>query len=147
MSINIRDEYGMELEIEERIEEIFSCILKVLEKDKDYDVSLTFVSNPKIQEINREYRNIDKETDVISFAINDDNEFSHLVEDSIDLGDIFISIDQASIQAEQLKQSLIKELEFLFIHGVLHLFGYDHIQKDEEEIMFSLQRKIVDELY
>lgn len=146
MAVNIYNEYS-ELDInEDRYNEIFKNIKKVLNKDSDYDLSLTFVDDAKILEINRDYRNIDKATDVISFAILDDNELPQIEGIEVDLGDIFISIDTAKKQAENLNQTLLQELEFLFVHGVLHLFGYDHMNEEDETEMFTLQRKIIDEI-
>lgn len=146
MAVNIYNEYS-ELDInEDRYNEIFENIKKVLCKDSDYDLSLTFVDDAKILEINRDYRNIDKATDVISFAILDDNELPQIEGMEVDLGDIFISIDTAKKQAENLNQTLLQELEFLFVHGVLHLFGYDHMNEEDETEMFTLQRKIIDEI-
>ncbi len=146
MSVNIYNDYKNHEVDESRYAFIFSSILNVLNKKGDYDLSLTLVDNNKIQEINREYRSLDEVTDVISFAIMDDLEFEIIEGMEIDLGDIFISVDRANTQAEDLNQSLEKELEFLFVHGVLHLFGYDHMNKEDEEIMFDLQRKIINEI-
>lgn len=146
MSVNIYNDYKNHEVDESRYAVIFSSILNILNKKGDYDLSLTLVDNKKIQEINRDYRSLDEVTDVISFAIMDDLEFEIIEGMEIDLGDIFISVDRANTQAEDLNQSLEKELEFLFVHGVLHLFGYDHMNKEDEEIMFDLQRKIINEI-
>lgn len=146
MSVNIYNDYKNHEVDESRYAVIFSSILNILNKKGDYDLSLTLVDNNKIQEINRDYRSLDEVTDVISFAIMDDLEFEIIEGMEIDLGDIFISVDRANTQAEDLNQSLEKELEFLFVHGVLHLFGYDHMNKEDEEIMFDLQRKIINEI-
>ena len=147
MALNIMDDYGLSDLDENRYHEILKIIKKILEIEKEYDLSVSFVSKETIQQLNRDYRNIDKVTDVISFALMDDEIKIHGLEDEQDLGDIFICVDQAQTQADDLNQSLDKELEFLFIHGVLHLLGYDHIDKADEEIMFSLQRQIVHEFY
>lgn len=146
MSVNIYNDYKNHEVDESRYAVIFSSILNILNKKGDYDLSLTLVDNNRIQEINRDYRSLDEVTDVISFAIMDDLEFEIIEGMEIDLGDIFISVDRANTQAEDLNQSLEKELEFLFVHGVLHLFGYDHMNKEDEEIMFDLQRKIINEI-
>ena len=105
--------------------------------------NVIIVDNKKIHEINKEYRNIDRETDVISFALEDDKE----INDSPIrvLGDIYISIDQAKDQAKEYGHSLKRELCFLTTHGFLHLLGYDHMKKEDEEIMFPLQEKILEE--
>lgn len=144
MEINIYDYVNFEQLSEKRYKAIFQEILKVLDKQGDYSLSLSLVSADRIKEINNEYRNINAVTDVLSFEV-DYEILSDEIE--IDLGDIFICLERASEQAIELKQSLDRELEFLFIHGVLHLFGYDHIEKEDEVLMLDLQRKIVNEIY
>ena len=105
--------------------------------------NVIIVDNKKIHEINKEYRNIDRETDVISFALEDDKSIS---DSPIRvLGDIYISIDKAKDQAKEYGHSLKRELCFLTTHGFLHLLGYDHMKKEDEEIMFPLQEKILNE--
>ena len=108
-------------------------------------VSCTFVSKEMIQEINKEYRHIDKETDVISFAFldgeNKEEILSSLTE--VVLGDIYICVDVAIEHAKEYGNTLNRELRFLFVHGLLHLLGYDHMKKEDEEIMFPLQEKIL----
>ena len=105
--------------------------------------NVIIVDNNKIHEINKEYRNIDRETDVISFALEDDK----TINDSPIrvLGDIYISIDKAKEQAKEYNHSLKRELCFLMTHGFLHLLGYDHMTKEDEEIMFPMQEKILNE--
>ena len=105
--------------------------------------SVIIVDNKKIHEINKEYRNIDRETDVISFALEDDK---NIIDSPVRvLGDIYISIDKAKEQANEYGHSLKRELCFLMTHGFLHLLGYDHMKKEDEDIMFPLQEKILNE--
>jgi|SRR5699024_513159 len=134
------------------IEKLVLSTAEKLELDQNFEVSITIVSNKRIQEINRDYRSIDRPTDVISFAIEDDDEdFKSLFDDELDgelprlLGDIFISIDRTEEQAKEYGHSFERELGFLTIHGFLHLNGYDHQTKEEEKEMFSLQEKILEE--
>lgn len=105
--------------------------------------NVIIVNNEKIREINRTYRNIDKATDVISFALEDDNSF--IETDSRILGDIYISIEKTIVQAKEYGHSTKRELLFLTIHGILHLLGYDHMNVEDEKIMFELQELILDE--
>ncbi len=107
-----------------------------------YEISVTFVHSDEIHDINREYRNIDCPTDVISFAINDVPELVDMEEK--DLGDLFINIDYAAKQAEEYGHSLMREMGFLFTHGLLHCLGYDHMTESEEKEMFGLQKEILD---
>lgn len=119
----------------------------------DTEMSVTFVDNAEIQAINKEFRHKDAPTDVISFAIEDEgeNEPDIIFPDGeasalfpTDLGDIFISIDRAHEQAIEYGHSDERELGFLAVHGFLHLNGYDHMTPEDEEVMFGLQRKILD---
>jgi probable rRNA maturation factor len=114
----------------------------------DSEVSVTFVSNEKIQEINREYRDKDQPTDVISFAMEEMGE-GEITLKGVDmpriLGDIIISIPKAVEQAEEYGHSFIRELGFLAIHGFLHLLGYDHETDEDESIMFTKQKEILNE--
>jgi len=118
------------------------------------EVALTLVDNAHIHEINKQYRNIDRPTDVISFALNDevDEEMEIIfeVEDESEqdpisgmLGDIIISIERADEQRIEYGHSLERELGFLFVHGFLHLLGYDHEQEEAEKEMFSKQELIL----
>lgn len=105
--------------------------------------NIIIVSNAKIREINKTYRKIDKETDVISFALEDDKSETSYSDYRI-LGDVYISIDKALEQAQSYGHSLTRELCFLAVHGLLHLLGYAHMQKEDEEIMFAKQELILD---
>lgn len=118
---------------------------KELHFDKNFIVSVTFVSEKYIKKINSIYRNINKPTDVISFAFLDDkNEIliSNNKNYPIDLGEIYICYKIADKNRKKYNNSIDREICFLFVHGLLHLLGYDHIKKDDEKIMFSLQDKI-----
>lgn len=128
--------------------EFASVYLKI---EKEAEVSVTFVDDNKIREINKEYRNKDTATDVISFAIQEDeDEFSFQWSEldkslPIDLGDLFISIERAAEQAQDYGHSFERELGFLALHGFLHLNGYDHMTEEDEKEMFDLQKKILKE--
>lgn len=104
--------------------------------------NVIFVDNKTIHEINKEYRGIDRETDVISFALEDNKEIE--LEVGRVLGDIYISVDKIKSQAKEYGHSEKREMAFLTIHGLLHLLGYDHMTKEEEEIMFKEQELILD---
>lgn len=107
------------------------------------EFNVIIVDNEYIHKLNKEYRHIDRETDVITFALEDDDTFNPVERV---LGDIYISIDKAISQSEEYGHSLNRELCFLAVHGLLHLLGYDHMEKDEEEVMFKLQEEILDEM-
>ena len=130
-------------------ETVYTNIIKEacqqLNIEDDLELSVIFVDDARIHEINREYRNIDRSTDVISFAL-EDNEQYYMEGMPRTLGDIFISIDHAKKQAQEYGHSFYREMCFLFTHGLLHLLGYDHVEKEEETEMFRIQNNILNVL-
>ena len=134
--------------VEEKIDELDTVkevLYSAIEKEKLENIAfnLIIVDNDYIHELNKTYRNIDRETDVITFALEDEDTIIIPEEERI-LGDIYISIDKAKQQAEEYGHSLLRELSFLAVHGFYHLLGYDHQTKDEEEIMFKKQEEVLD---
>ncbi|WP_047986322.1 rRNA maturation RNase YbeY [Ornithinibacillus californiensis] len=132
--------------------ELIKGLLELTAKKEDVsnhaEVSVTFVNNEEIQVINRDYRNIDKPTDVISFALEEqvDGEMDIVGEDvPIALGDIIISVEKAKEQAKDYNHSFERELGFLAVHGFLHLLGYDHMTEEDEKKMFQKQEEILGE--
>lgn len=111
------------------------------EKIGDGEFNVIIVDSKKIRTLNKEYRNIDRVTDVISFALEDDDTF-HLENYRV-LGDIYICLEQALKQAEDYGHSFKRELSFLAVHGLLHLLGYDHMSEEEEKIMFKKQEEVL----
>lgn len=140
-------------ETEEVKEEYVDMIQQLVEKAAEIEsvedgteLSITFVNNERIQEINREYRDKDQPTDVISFAMEDmgEGEMEIVgVEMPRMLGDIIISIPRTKEQAKEYDHSFERELGFLAVHGFLHLLGYDHMTEEEEKIMFGKQKEIL----
>lgn len=124
-------------------ERLLDKTLKVLNKTCEYVVSITFVNIDKIHEINKKFRDVDRETDVISFAFLDDKKEIIKGNIPIDLGEIYICYDVALRNSISYGNTINRELSFLFVHGLLHLFGYNHIKKEDEEIMFPLQEEIL----
>ena len=134
----------------DQYEEVYLDLLKTivehLKLKCDPIVSVSFVDNKYIHKINKKYRQIDRPTDVISFAFLDtENNYDTILYSQVPvvLGDIYISIDKAKEQASEYGHSLNRELCFLFVHGLLHLLGYDHMEKSDEEVMFKLQDEIL----
>ena len=119
-------------------EKIIRNVFKTIGGKKTFNI--IFVDKNEIQRINKEYRKIDKVTDVISFALIDDNEIVQTNE----LGDVFICVEKAISQASEYGHSVRREFAFLAVHGYLHLCGYDHQTKEEEKVMFDLQEKILE---
>ena len=130
---------------------ILKEVKKVLEIDNKLSLSLTLCLSDYIWKLNKEYRGIDKETDVLSFAIEDGSDEDDLL-DMIDLtgvreiGDIIINLDRVESQANEYGHSKRREMCFLFTHGLLHLLGYDHMNQNEEKVMFELQDKVLKNL-
>ncbi len=146
MEIEFYNETTLEFDNYEIIfNDLLHKVSDLLHIDKNYFIEVNLVNNEKIRQINNQYRNIDKETDVISFAFLDDveGEVKIIGDCPILLGEIFISIDKAILQAKEYGHPLKREMKFLFIHGVLHLLGYDHMNSADEKIMFELQDEIL----
>ncbi|MEN1934814.1 rRNA maturation RNase YbeY [Paenibacillus sp. 102] len=141
-------------ETEEVKEEYLNMIRDLLEQaarienvEDGTELSVTFVDNERIQEINRDYRDKDQPTDVISFAMEDmgEGEIEIVgVEMPRMLGDLIISIPRAKEQAEEYGHSFDRELGFLALHGFLHLLGYDHMTDEDEKEMFGKQKEILE---
>ena len=111
---------------------------------EDYEVSVLLTNDSRITELNLEYRGIDAPTDVLAFAMREDED-SNLMNPNI-LGDIVISLETAERQAENETHSLEEEVAFLTVHGVLHLLGYDHQTQEEATVMFEKQEDILENL-
>lgn len=105
--------------------------------------NIIFVTSDEIHKINKEYRNVDRVTDVISFALEDAPDVEFLLYRM--LGDIYICLDKVYEQAELYNHSILRETCFLITHGLLHLLGYDHMEENDEKIMFSLQEELLNE--
>lgn len=129
----------------EELKEVENFLKFVVKKEKLENAifNIIIIDNPRIKEINRDYRKIDRETDVISFALEDSKDLEY--KDFRLLGDIYISIDKAISQSIEYNHSLLRELSFLSIHGLLHLLGYDHMKEEDEKIMFGKQEELLNE--
>lgn len=135
MVINLYNNYSKKIEFD--FEKIIEDIEKGFESDKE--ASLILVDLDEITRINKEYRDKDYPTDVISFEEDDE-------EDEMYLGDIFLSVDKCLMQAKEYGHSNEREFAFLVIHGLLHLHGYDHLNEEDEKIMFKKQDEILERL-
>lgn len=148
---------------DEDIKDIENTISYALEKEKvniPWEISLLFVDNDKIREINKENRGIDKATDVLSFPmldyedkkvfkqcyLNYDFDDTYKDGEKLVLGDIVLSLERALEQSEQYNHSLKRETNYLVIHSVLHLLGYDHIEEQDKKIMRKREEEILEML-
>ncbi len=128
------------LEEEKQMKDFINyCIEKLKLKNVMFNVII--IDNKKIHEINKKYRMIDRPTDVISFALEDNKE--NFISKIRMLGDIYISYEKVISQALDYNHSQERELCFLAIHGLLHLLGYDHMNKEDEIKMFELQKELL----
>ena len=130
--------------LDEYMDKLYGLLEYALKKEKldNVEFNVIFVDSNKIHEINKEYRGIDRVTDVISFALEDniDIKLDHRL-----LGDIYICVERAEEQAKEYEHSFLREISFLMIHGLLHLLGYDHMEEEDEKVMFGKQEEILDE--
>ena len=147
--IDNRTDWVLDDEFERLFNDVVLESLKFENFDTQCEVSISIVDNSEIKNINKQFRHIDKETDVLSFPqltfeegkVADVNE-----NDEIILGDIIISIEKAISQAEEYGHGLRREIAFLTAHSMLHLMGYDHMEPEERDIMFEKQEKILGNL-
>ena len=130
--------------IEDRIIEVLEETARVHEVDDLAEVSLMFTDDETIHEMNREYRGIDRPTDVLSFALEEgeEEEIYGGPEENL-LGDIIISVETATRQAKEYGHSVEREMAFLALHGMLHLLGYDHMEEEERQEMRAQEEAIL----
>lgn len=148
MNYNIVNEVAFNLKKEQinLFDKILERVNKLLDVNERYIFSVILVDKVKIHEINCDYRQSDRETDVISFASLEGEVLDISIEDEVEIGDIFINIDAIQRQADEYGHSFEREFCFLFTHGLLHLLGYDHVIKEDEIKMFSLQDEVLHEI-
>jgi probable rRNA maturation factor len=137
------DVSSFDFKIKPLVKKILKCTCKHLNIKSKHIASYIFVDLDNIHEINKEYRNIDNPTDVISFAYIDSPNQNEI---PYELGDVFICVEKVFEQADAYGHTPYRECAFLITHGILHLLGYDHIEKDDEVVMFKLQDEILDKL-
>lgn len=133
-------------DFERLIEDCTRAALEEEEISDDAEVSVTLVDNARIREMNAGFRDIDRETDVLSFPMGDESFEVDPDTDAILLGDIVISLEKAQAQAEEYGHSFRREVAFLITHSLFHLLGYDHMTKEEEAEMFAKQEKVLEKL-
>ncbi len=134
----------------DKIEKNFYLIAKEIERElskkisfQKLEISINLIDSKEIKNLNKIYRNKDKSTDVLSFPSgNLDDDFISKIK-ILDLGDIFINLDILDSQAKTIESNKEMEIVFLFMHGSLHLIGYDHLNEIEAEEMYSRQREIL----
>jgi len=151
---NRQESVAVDDTMEAMVGRIVEKVLEAEGSEEDYEVSISFVSDEEIRSLNKEYRGIDKATDVLSFPMlefteeeqEEEEEGVEYIDEEIALGDIVISMEKASEQAGEYGHSFERELAFLLVHGMLHLLGYDHEVEASEGEMFDRQEEILKEL-
>ena len=153
MEINILIEEGIEVEPEsEWLQGIVESTLVKENAPPNIEISLVVTGQERIQELNREYRGLDRPTDVLSFSMSEQKDeaepdaFIGPPDDLLHLGEVIISYPQAVIQAKEHGHSIRKELAVLIVHGVLHILGFDHEKPDMEPAMAAKEKKILADL-
>lgn len=144
-SENTQNKVEYTAEIESLVHRAIRETLHLEEIDFDCSISITYTDNEGIRNYNREYRNKDVVTDVLSFPLFDtENEEIYLLDGSAaELGDIVISLERASAQAEEFGHSYEREVAFLCVHSVLHLLGYDHERSEDEDLLMREKQRMV----
>lgn len=145
MNVTVLYEYKEDNVKDIPLEALCLFVMKEMDCPESSDVTITFVSDDRIHELNRDYRGIDRPTDVLSFEC-DNVPFEGEAFDEAheyELGDIIIAVDVAERQTREYGTTLEQELTLLTVHGLLHLMGYDHIEDDDAQIMEALEDKLI----
>ena len=144
---NEQDKEELTPEIEKAIKDVCVAVMEEEEYDFDAEISVTLVDNDTIRSINKEQRDIDRATDVLSFPMLEFDEEYDMDGELVMLGDIVISMERAREQANEFGHSFLREVAFLTAHSMLHLLGYDHVDdKEGEEIMCEKQERVLTSL-
>ncbi len=142
-----QDKLTLDFDAEKLAEDCTREALAEEDIEDDAEVSLTFTDNAEIRRLNKQFRDIDRETDVLSFPMGDEDGFDVNPEtNSLLLGDIVISLEKAKAQSEEYGHSMKREVAFLIAHSLFHLLGYDHMTPDEEKEMFAKQENVLQRL-
>ena len=146
MNIFYDSDFELEAELLEKMEEgAVICVDQEGIDSERVEISLTLVDADEIRQLNSDYRNVDKVTDVLSFPQFDD--LNELPEDGeIMLGDVIICRQRAEEQAEEFGHSVEREMVYLFVHSVCHLLGYDHMEDDEKAEMRAKEESVMEQI-
>ena len=146
--MNVQDSFDVTYKLKMLIRRAVIAALEYEGFDNDTEISLTLTDNVGIRALNKEFRDIDKPTDVLSFPLTDYEGTDLPIDDpEISLGDIVISLERAAEQANEFGHSFEREVAFLTVHSMLHLLGYDHVNSDEEDAeMRRRQREILESM-
>lgn len=145
MDIYVERTYDQPYLSDEEVHDLIGYVLTQENAPKTSEVSVVFTSAEEVHELNREYRGIDKTTDVLSFALFEGQDLENLkdFDDEVALGDIIIAVPVVEAQAPEYGNSVEDELRLLLVHGALHLLGYDHMEDDEAEVMEAREQELL----
>lgn len=151
---NRQEDIAVDEALEALVTQVAEKVLEFEGVQEEYEISISFVNNEEIRSLNKEYRGIDKETDVLSFPMLDfiedeqeeEEEGAEYIDEELALGDIVISMEKVMEQSKEYGHSFNRELAFLLVHGMLHLLGYDHEVEATEGDIFEKQEEILKEL-
>lgn len=138
---NRQSKYEITSETEELIQKVILESLKVEGLDDNFEVSISFVENSEIRDLNNQYRNVDSDTDVLSFPMEDEFDYGTPL-----LGDIIISVEKADEQSREFGHSLQREIAYLTCHSMFHLLGYDHMNDEEKNEMRNKEKQVMKNL-
>lgn len=142
--INSQRKVKLDKKIRNKIQSAFDTALEVEGIIEPAEISVTFVSDKRIKEINCEFRNIDKSTDVLSFPMGEKGVYDKNPEtDNLILGDVVISLEHAVSQAEEFGHSVDREIVYLAVHSIFHLLGYDHVNNEAEAKVMRAKEETV----
>lgn len=151
---NNQKKFKVTKEMRDLVRAAVAASLDYMEFGRDVEISVMFTDNQEIRTLNKLHRNIDRETDVLSFPLFEYDEEGYIIEEELEvnpdgdmlLGDIVISLEKAAEQAEEYGHSMDREVGFLTVHSMLHLFGYDHMTPEDEKEMFGYQHEILEQM-
>lgn len=157
MKVSIRNnqrKFKVTKDMRDLVRSAVKAALEYMDFPLKSEVSVMFTDDEEIHELNRLHRGVDRPTDVLSFPLFEYDENGDIIEDDLDfnpngemiLGDIVISLETASRQAQEYGHSFEREIGFLTVHSMLHLFGYDHMTPEDEGEMFGYQREILERM-
>ncbi len=149
--LNNQDKFPVNFSLKRLIKKAAKASISYMDFSTNVEISVMLTDNEGIRSLNAEHRDIDRATDVLSFPMFDYDEDGNIIDDGdghgrLCLGDIVISLERAAEQAEEYGHSFKREVGFLTVHSMLHLFGYDHMTPEDETEMFGYQREILDSI-
>ncbi len=143
MNLIITNQTDQDINMDSKLEDVIKTVLKTEGLSLDYEISISFVGKDEIHKLNKEYRKVDRPTDVLSFPMDED-----FFIEGVDtmLGDIVICMDIAKEQADDFGHSLDREIMYLTAHSCLHLLGYDHMKDSEKKAMRNREKEVMKSL-